>query len=127
MQASTSGKPVWPDCQAASRSAETSCSRRPSAARSMLCHSIAGSSSIFCMKWQCQWSRDCTALRLRCQALSSARSRGTVAVASVLITSSRRASVACQTRRIEIAPKARWGLSREQLDAADSGLLMPPE
>jgi len=46
MQASTSGKPVWPDCQAASRSAETSCSRRPSAARSMLCHSIAGEAQI---------------------------------------------------------------------------------
>jgi hypothetical protein len=48
-------------------------------------------------------------------------------VASDAVTSSRRASLACQTRRIEIEPKARNGLNREQFVGAESGLEIPPE
>ena len=79
------------------------------------------------MKWQCQWSRDCTARRLRCQARSVCRSVAVTAAARSAATSSLRASLACQTVRIESVPKARCGLSREQAVAAETGLLIPPE
>ena len=79
------------------------------------------------MKWQCQCSRDCIAFRLRCQARSSNRSRRSVVVANAAFTASRRDSLACQTRRMETVPKARWAESREQAVAAVSGEEMPPE
>ena len=64
MQASTIGKPVRPSHQAARRSwsaavigTPSSPGRSPSAERAKFRHSMAGSSSSFCMKWQCQRSR----------------------------------------------------------------------